>query len=201
MSSVRLVPAWRLPVAALTEAPKRRRILVVAGAFLLLAAAAVVMVDPARFVSRPGSARKAPIELAAARARAVARASEAAARARLSPPPAKSVAQGRVVEGATPAALFASHSWYVAPPPPPAVAAAPPPPPAAPPFPYTFVGSYAPAGEKPVFFLARADRVIDAHLGDRLDGVFEFEKVEAGQLIFNYLPLNIRQSLPAGVIQ
>ena len=61
------------------------------------------------------------------------------------------------------------------------------------------MGSYAPAGETPVYFLARADRVIDAHVGDRLDGVFEFEKVEAGQLVFNYLPLNIRQSLPSGV--
>jgi hypothetical protein len=96
-------------------------------------------------------------------------------------------------------ALFATHSWYVAPPPPPPVAPPPPPPPAAPPFPYTFVGSYAPVGAKPVYFLSRADRVIDAHVGDKLDGVYEFESADSGSLVFNYLPLNIRQTVPIGV--
>jgi hypothetical protein len=95
-------------------------------------------------------------------------------------------------------ALFATHSWYVAPPPPPPVAPPPPPPPQAPPFPYTFVGSYTPAGDTPVYFLARADRVIDAHVGDRLDGVYAFESAGSGGLVFNYLPLNIRQSVPIG---
>jgi hypothetical protein len=98
-------------------------------------------------------------------------------------------------------ALFAAHSWYVPPPPPPPVAPAPPPPPAAPPFPYTFVGSYAPIGAKPVYFLSRADRVIDAHVGDRLDGVYEFESAGSGSLVFNYLPLNIRQTVSIGVSQ
>lgn len=97
------------------------------------------------------------------------------------------------------AALFAAHSWYVAPPPPPPPAPVPPPPPQAPPFPYTFVGSYAPAGEQPVYFLAKADRVIDAHVGDRLDGIYAFESADSGNLVFNYLPLNIRQSVPTGV--
>jgi hypothetical protein len=60
------------------------------------------------------------------------------------------------------------------------------------------VGSYAPAGEQPVYFLARADRVIDAHVGDRLDGVYAFESAGSGNLVFNYLPLNIRQSVPTG---
>jgi len=110
-----------------------------------------------------------------------------------------SAAQGRTADASHAAALFATHSWYVPPPPPPPVAPPPPPPPQAPPFPYTFVGSYAPSGEQPVYFLAKADRVIDAHLGDRLDGVYVFESADSGVLVFNYLPLNIRQSVPTGV--
>ncbi len=107
--------------------------------------------------------------------------------------------RARVADSSHAGALFAMHSWYVAPPPSPPVAPAPPPPPEAPPFPYAFVGSYAPIGEQPVYFLSRADRVIDAHVGDRLDGVYEFESAGPGNLVFNYLPLNIRQSVPTGV--
>jgi hypothetical protein len=60
------------------------------------------------------------------------------------------------------------------------------------------VGSYTPQGDSPVYFLSRADRVIDAHVGDQLDGVYAFESAESGSLVFNYLPLNIRQSVPTG---
>jgi hypothetical protein len=63
------------------------------------------------------------------------------------------------------------------------------------------VGSFTPAGERPTYFLARGDRVIDAHIGDKLDGTLLFEKVEGGQLVFTYLPLNIQQTLPVGAIQ
>jgi len=111
-------------------------------------------------------------------------------------------AADRVVAPTHAAALFAQHSWHVAPPPPPPPPpAAPPPPPepTAPPFPYTFLGSFAPEGDSPVFFLAHRDRVIDAHVGDRLDGVYQFESVAGGELVFVYLPLNIRQSLAARV--
>jgi len=108
------------------------------------------------------------------------------------------VTRRRTADAAHAGALFATHSWYVAPPPPPPVAPPPPPPPQAPPFPYTFVGSYTPAGATPVYFLARADRVIDAHVGDRLDGVYVFESAGSGSLVFNYLPLNIQQSVPIG---
>jgi len=69
--------------------------------------------------------------------------------------------------------------------------------PTAPPFPYTFLGALT-TGDKTVYFLSRADRVIDAHVGDRLDGIYDFESANAGQLIFNYLPLNIRQTLSSG---
>jgi hypothetical protein len=94
--------------------------------------------------------------------------------------------------------LFATHTWRVVPPPPPPPPPAPPPVPTVPPFPYTFVGAYTPENDKTVFFLSHADRVIDAHVGDRIDGVYDFESADAGQLVFNYLPLNIRQSLSAG---
>jgi len=96
------------------------------------------------------------------------------------------------------AALFAGHSWNVPPPPPPPVAPPPPPPPSAPPFPYTFVGSYAPSGGGAVYFLARSDRVVDAHVGDHLDGVYVFESAGPEGLVFNYLPLNIRQTVTTG---
>jgi len=108
----------------------------------------------------------------------------------------------RVVPATYSVALFAPHSWYVPkpkapePPPPP-----PPPPPAptAPPLPYTFLGSVTRHGEAPTYFLARGDRVIDAHLGDRIDGVYQLESAAGGQLVFVYLPLDVRQTLAAGV--
>jgi len=110
----------------------------------------------------------------------------------------------RVVAPEYASALFAPHSWYVPPPrrppPPPAppVQQPPPPAPTAPPLPYAFVGSYASEGGHPVFFLSRGDRVIDARVGDRLDGVYQFESATDGQLVFIYLPLNIRQTIPSG---
>jgi hypothetical protein len=81
--------------------------------------------------------------------------------------------------------------------------APPPPPPAptAPPFPYTLIGSFAPEGQPPVFFLSQGDRVIDARVGDRLDGVYQFESAAGGQLVFVYLPLDIRHVLAAGASQ
>jgi hypothetical protein len=70
--------------------------------------------------------------------------------------------------------------------------------PTAPPFPYALLGAFTASGDKTVYFLSRADRVIDAHVGDRLDGIYDFESADGGQLTFNYLPLNIRQSLSSG---
>jgi hypothetical protein len=107
----------------------------------------------------------------------------------------------RVVEPEHAAALFARHSWFVAPPPLPVVPVPPPAPPepSAPPLPYTFVGSYAPAGDPPVFFLTRGDRVIEARVGDQVDGVYRFESAAADQLVFVYLPLDIHQNLATSV--
>lgn len=108
------------------------------------------------------------------------------------------LASDRIVAPRHATALFAQHSWFVLPPPPPPAPPPPPPQPTAPPFPYTFVGSYAPGGDPPVFFLSRGDRVVDAHVGDLLDGVYRFESAAGGQLVFVYLPLDTRQSLAAG---
>ena len=110
-------------------------------------------------------------------------------------------ARDRTADNSHAAALFATHSWYVAPPPPPPTPPPPAPAPSAPPFPYTFVGAYTSQGDGTVYFLAQGDRVVDARVGDRLDGVYQFETATAGQLTFNYLPLNFRQLLSTGAPQ
>ena len=152
-----------------------------------LPAADSAVASEARHAPRRASAPAAPPRSGAAEAQPA-----RAARSTSNPAPA------RVVASTQAAALFAPHSWYVAPPPPPPAPPPPPPEPAAPPFPFTFVGSFAPGGDQPVFFLAHGDRVIDAHVGDRLDGVYQFESAAGGQLVFVYLPLNLRQTLAAG---
>lgn len=112
-------------------------------------------------------------------------------------------ASDRVVPPTHASALFAQHTWVVLPKLPPLPKApvpppSPPPEPTAPPLPYTFVGSFAPGGDPPVFFLSRGDVVVEARVGDRLDGVYQLESAADGQLVFVYLPLDIRQSLSAG---
>jgi len=108
----------------------------------------------------------------------------------------------RVVEQSASGSLFAAHSWYVAPPPPPpvAVSTAPvePPKPVAPPLPFTYMGSYAPDGGVPVFFLTQGDRVYDVHIGDTLDGTYTVDSFNNGQLVFTYKPLNTQQQLITG---
>ena len=108
----------------------------------------------------------------------------------------------RVVEQSASGSLFAAHSWYVAPPPPPpvAVSTAPvePPKPVAPPLPFTYMGSYAPDGGAPVFFLTQGDRVYDVHIGDTLDGTYTVDSFNNGQLVFTYKPLNTQQQLITG---
>jgi hypothetical protein len=172
----------------------RLRLALLVAAAAALAAAALLAGGVLGRSGPSDAAGAAAAEIAAAHRQAVdrARARERDAAA----PPAS-----RVVEGSTASDLFAAHSWYVAPPPPPAAVPGPPPPPpvpTAPPFPYTYMGAYTPDGGRTVYFLARGDRVIDAHVGDRLDGIYDFESASAGQLIFNYMPLNIRQPLTTG---
>ena len=104
----------------------------------------------------------------------------------------------RVADPAAAPALFAAHSWYVAPPPPPApVVAAPeaPPKPVAPPLPYKLIGSYTPAGEKTVFFLSAGEKVYDVHLGETLENTYSVDSYNNGQLVLTYKPLNQQQQL------
>ncbi|MBV8852661.1 MAG: hypothetical protein JOZ93_13580 [Sinobacteraceae bacterium] len=117
--------------------------------------------------------------------------------------PTLAMLQHRVDAGTAPQALFASHSWYKPPPPPPPAPAAslspkqPPAPPTAPPLPYAFMGSYAPAGQPPVFFLTKADRVYDVHIGDVIDSTYSIDSFNGRQLFLTYKPLNIQQQLNA----
>lgn len=158
-----------------------------------------------------GAKESSGTDLNAARALALANARShgamqgAASRKREDAPPTirpdTPLARDRTADNSHSGALFAAHSWYVAPPPPPPAPPPPPVVPTAPPFPYTFVGAYTSQGEGTVYFLAQGDRVIDAHVGDRLDGVYQFESATTGQLTFNYLPLNIRQLLSTGAPQ
>ena len=105
----------------------------------------------------------------------------------------------RVADDVSAGALFAAHSWYVAPPPPPPpvvnTAPEPPPKPTAPPLPYTLIGSYTPDGEPTVFFLSAGDRVYDVHVGDTLDHTYSIDSYNNGQLVLTYKPLNERQQL------
>jgi hypothetical protein len=106
----------------------------------------------------------------------------------------------RVTDARDAGALFAVHSWYVAPPPPPPapVVVTAPPKPTAPPLPYQFMGSYTPPDGPQVLFLTRGDVVLDAHVGDTLENTYSVDKFEGGQLYLTYKPLNIQQQLNAG---
>ena len=111
----------------------------------------------------------------------------------------------RTAESSMADALFASHSWHVAPPPPPPPAPAPPPAapaaPTAPPLPFTLLGSYAAEGDQATYFLARDDRIYDVKAGDAIDADYTLIAADGANLIFNYKPLNSRQSLALGGTQ
>jgi hypothetical protein len=119
------------------------------------------------------------------------------------PEPARVLAETseelRRARGTSPgrAALFAPHSWFKVAPAPPPPPPPPPAPPTAPPVPYAYVGTYTTGGAA-VFYLSRGDKMLQARQGDVLEGVYRFEGLSGGQLAFVYLPLNIRQTLPAG---
>ena len=199
MSSVPALAAWRLPVRAIATGPRLRRVLVVVAGLLVIAGTAFVAGDRERSHGKT-AATGAATTSGAAHARAVdlAKANRAGAGPRLGTGATPAARPARVADASFASSLFATHSWYVPPPPPPPPPVVAPPPPTAPPFPYTFVGSFTPEGDKAVYFLSRGDRVTDAHVGDHIDGVYDFESADANQLVFNYLPLNIRQTLPIG---
>jgi len=204
-------PTAAAPLRLPLRRPPRftRRLLFLAGAAVLLLSAAVILfaIGALKLGAETRKADAGAPAIAAARVQAIATARmQAVARANAarkieSPDAPGAGASGRshrVADASLAGSLFSPHSWHVEPPPPPPPPPAPPAVPTAPPFPYTFLGTLTTSGEKTVYFLSRADLVIDVHVGDRLDGTYDFESADAGQLIFNYLPLNIRQSLSSG---
>ncbi|HYL01781.1 MAG TPA: hypothetical protein VEU54_00030 [Steroidobacteraceae bacterium] len=112
----------------------------------------------------------------------------------------------RVVDGSGAGALFAAHSWYVAPPPPPPPPPAPaaslaPPIPTAPPLPFQYIGSYTPEGQRPVLLLSKGDRVFDVHVGDTLEDTYTVDGFDKSKILLTYKPLNIQQQLIVGSTQ
>ncbi len=96
--------------------------------------------------------------------------------------------------------VFNTTSWYVAPPAPKFIAPPPPPPPpvpTAPSVPFTYLGRYGDSASR-IIILAKGDRVYTVTVGDVIDNTYRVEKFTPGMVNFNYLPLNIEQSLPTG---
>lgn len=93
--------------------------------------------------------------------------------------------------------LFASKSWYVPPPPPQPVKPVAPPKPTAPPMPYSYLGQIEDNDGLKVF-LVRGDELLTAKQGDVLDKDYRLEAITAEQVILVYLPLDLKQILPAG---
>jgi hypothetical protein len=93
---------------------------------------------------------------------------------------------------------FRVKTWFVAPPAPPPP---PPPKPTAPPLPYTYVGKFedTDAGGKLVVYLAKGNDSFAVSPGDTFDDIYRFEKLDKGNLVFEYLPLAIKQRLPVGI--
>jgi hypothetical protein len=91
--------------------------------------------------------------------------------------------------------LFPKQTWVPPPPPPPKPPPPPPPPPPSPPpLPYTYLGSWAEAGQE-TLFLAQGDQVIHVRKGDVLAGSWRLDAVTPSQLVFTYLPLDMTRTL------
>lgn len=77
------------------------------------------------------------------------------------------------------------------------VAAAPPPPPTAPPLPFKFLGQMIENGKVTVF-LSLNDRNMVVKAGDTIDDLYHVDAIVNGGVEFTYLPLQQKQTLPAG---
>jgi hypothetical protein len=114
--------------------------------------------------------------------------------------------RSRTADSSHAGALFAMHSWYVAPPPPPpppppsapSAASLAPPVPTAPPLPFQYIGSYKTDGGTQVFFLMQGDRVYDVRAGDTLENTYSVDGFNGSQLLLTYKPLHIQQQLSVG---
>lgn len=88
-------------------------------------------------------------------------------------------------------ALFAPHSWQA---PAPQIVASPPAP-VAPPLPYRFAGTFTENGTQQVL-LAKGDAVVPVKLGETLDGAYLVESIRDSEIVLQYLPLGVRQTIP-----
>jgi len=115
--------------------------------------------------------------------------------ATLDPPP-----RDRVVPNSSGDA-FVAKSWL-----PPVVLAPPPPPPpapkpmapTAPPLPFAFVGMLEAGTAKPQAFLSKGDALLVVAAGDTLDNnTYRVDSLSSQQIVMTYLPMNLKQTLPA----
>ena len=98
---------------------------------------------------------------------------------------------------------FAGRSWYVPPPPPSLppvvtglqeVAAAP----SVPGLPFSYMGRIQEEGERAVVYLTQGSQVYSVSEGERIDDSYQLKKITSSQLVFVYLPLNVKQTLEVG---
>lgn len=94
--------------------------------------------------------------------------------------------------------LFRAFSWYVPPPPPPPPPVQPPPPPEAPPLPFVYMGQYI-EDDHQLLILSRGNRVLTVAVGDVIANTYRVDSFTGGAISFTYLPLNITQTLKAGI--
>lgn len=90
---------------------------------------------------------------------------------------------------------FGTKSWFVPPPP---VPQPPPPQPTAPPFPFIYIGKLNEDGGRTIIYLVRGEQSYALSKGETFDSVYRFDGIENGNLVFQYLPLSIKQFLPIG---
>lgn len=158
---------------------------------LALAVAVVAIAIVAAVSDLPGPGAAAPAKPASRQAPAVAE-----------PEPYSGSQSGALEQAPAIVDIFAPRTWQPAaavPAPGEAAAAtAVPPPPQAPALPFRLIGRLVEPGAAQVFLLTEDDDVLAVRIGDRIGNSYRVEKVEKGQLVFRYRPLNTRQTLALG---
>ena len=99
--------------------------------------------------------------------------------------------------GATDIDPFRAKAWFT---PPPVIAPAPPPKPTAPALPFQYAGKSedADGGGNVVVYLSKGNESFAVKAGEKFDNVYQFEGIENGNLVFQYLPLSEKQMLSIG---
>lgn len=90
--------------------------------------------------------------------------------------------------------LFPSQTWVPPPPPPKPYVPPPPPPPQPPPLPFKYLGRWVDDGEE-TLFLVQGEQPIPAAVGEVLPGNWRVDEINAGTVVFTYLPLNMQSTL------